>query len=155
MKSHTSLQYQKLQARHNLPKLKDLQEKFKFDIESDASIFDVIRNEMSDRVFSMTERVIEPILMGSESFSSLFEQDMVTQKERERLFQIYKKIQVLKWENTMLMIRPDDQKIAKWIKKTWDLWNNEIEKEFVELCEKFSGHWDTLTIKEGKSDYHG
>src|SRR3989339_530540 len=96
--------YKKLQERFGLPKLNDLKSTFKFELNTENEIFDQIRVEMSDRLFSFSDRIIEPIIAGSESYCCLFEQNMLTEEERDELFQMYKKIQQLKWQNNLLMI---------------------------------------------------
>ena len=148
-------QYKKMQDKFRLPHLQELKDAFKFDIETSDKLIDQIRIEISDRIFSFTERMIEPIIGGAETFSCLFEQDMITENEREKLFTLYKKVQVLKWENNMLVVRPDDKKTADWIKKTWHLWNNELGDQLFELSKKMSENWTDMTFKNEKTVYHG
>lgn len=149
--------YKKIQGRFGLPQLQELRDAFKFEIDphGNEKIIDQIRMEISDRLFSFTEKVIEPIIGGAESFSCLFEQDMVTERERERLFGLYKRIQVLKWENNLLTVRPEEKKTAEWIKKAWDFWNNELGTELAALCGQMSESWKDMTFKDEKTIYHG
>lgn len=102
--------YKKVQDKFNLPQLQELKDTFTFEIDNSEKLIDRIRIEISDRLFSFTERVIEPIIGGADIFSCLFEQDMITEKEREKLFKLYKSVQVLKWENNLLVVRPDEKK---------------------------------------------
>lgn len=144
-----------MQDRFNLPQLNELKETFKFDLEENEKLFDQIRNEISERLFNFTEKIIEPVIAGSESYSCIFEQEMLTDKERQKLFGLYKKIQVLKWENNLLMVQPDEKKAAEWVKKTWELWNNEIEGELSKLCKKLSNSWQDLRFKNERQTYSG
>src|SRR3989344_3858802 len=118
MNSEIPERYKRMQDKLQLPKLNELRETFKFEIENEEEIFDQIRIEISERLFTFTERIVEPIIAGSDSLCCMFEQNMVTDEERSRMFELYKKIQVLKWENNILMMRPDEKEIAKWINKT-------------------------------------
>lgn len=147
--------YKKMQDKFNLPHFYKLKETFKFDVEDSDEIFDNIRNEISERLFTFTERVLEPLIGGADSFSCLFEQHMITDEERGRMFELYKKIQVLKWENNLLIISADEKMTAEWIRKAWDLWNNELEKEFSKVCRKFSTGWVDLKFKNERVYYHG
>lgn len=153
MNAPFSEKYRKMQERFGLPRLTDLRDTFKFNVEDDSEI-DEIRMEISERIFSFTERTIEPIIAGSESFACLFEEDMLTGEERQQLFNLYKNIQSLKWENNLLTIKPDEHETAKWIRKTWDLWNSEAEM-LTRLCKKLSSSWKTLKIKNEKAYYQG
>ena len=143
-----------MQDRFDLPQLNELKERFKFDLEENEKIFDQIRNEISERLFTFTEKIIEPVIAGSDSYSCIFEQEMLTEKDRQKLFDIYKKIQVLKWENNLLMLQPDEKKAAVWVKKTWELWNNEIEEELSKTCRKLSNSWKDLRFKAEHSTYN-
>ncbi|MDI6720964.1 MAG: hypothetical protein QMD85_01145 [Candidatus Aenigmarchaeota archaeon] len=147
--------YKKMQEEVSLPHLNELKEKFKFEVEEDDKIFDNIRTEMSERLFMLSERIIEPVIGGAESFSCIFEQNMVNESERQELFNLYKKIQMLKWENNMLLVSPDEKKIAAWIKKTWELWNSEMQEKLLKFSEKMSSGWGDLKFRNKKSVYLG
>ncbi len=154
MKTDKFLSYKKMQMKFDLPQLNELKETFKFDLEENDKIFDQIRNEVSERLFTFTDKIIEPVIAGSDSYSCLFEQEMLSDRERQRLFDLYKKIQVLKWENNLIMLQPDEKKAAEWVKKTWEFWNTELGTELSRLCRKLSNSWDTLTFKSDKPLYH-
>ena len=154
MKNDVLERYRKMQEKFNLPHLNDLKATFKFDLENFENI-DQIRAEISDQLFAFTEKVIEHIIVGNESFCCLFEQDMVTEDERKRLFDLYKKVQVLKWENNLLTVKPSEKKTVEWIRKTWDLWNTDLESELTIICKKMSESWGDLHFKTEKTDYHG
>jgi len=147
--------YKKLQERFGLPKLHELKNTFKFEVNGENEIFDQIRMEISDRLFSFSDRIIEPIIAGAESFCCLFEQNMVTDKEREELFEIYRKIQELKWENNLLMLKHNEKATAEWIRKTWALWNNEMNYTLSKICKKLSVSWREMTIENKKTFYQG
>jgi len=155
MNSTVLERYRRVQEKFGLPHLKELKETFKFDIDNDQEIFDQIRHEMSERLFSFTERIIEPIIAGSESICCLFEQNMVTKHDKEVLFELYKKMQVLKWENNLLILKPDEKQTLDWIRKTWDFWNNDLGDELSQMCKKLSDSWKELEFKEAKTNYHG
>jgi hypothetical protein len=146
--------YRKIQEKYELPHFQELKDAFRFDSENFENI-DKLRVEISDQLFSFSERVIEHVLTGNEAFCCLFEQDMVTDEERQRIFDLYKKIQVLKWENNLLLIKPNERRTIDWIQKTWSLWNNDLEGEMTKICKKMSENWSDLRFKNEKTTYHG
>jgi len=154
MKTDVLQQYKKIQIKFNLPHINELKQTFKCDSETYENI-DQLRVGISDQLFAFTERVIEHVIVGGDSFCCLFEQDMLTDEERKKLFELYKKIQVLKWENNMLMVKPSDKKTGEWLSKAWSLWNNEVEAETTKICKKLSASWSDLTFKEDKVRYMG
>jgi hypothetical protein len=147
--------YKRIQERFGLPQLNELKEIFKLEIEDDNVTFDEVRIEISDKLFMFNEKIIEPIISGYESFSSMYEQGMLSEKDVKNLFKLYKKIQVLKWENNLLMLKPDEKATAAWIKKVWAFWNQEFEPEIGKICKKLSESWQNLEFKDEKAVYHG
>ncbi len=147
--------YKRIHERFGLPKLTELKATFKLNLEDDEVTFDEIRTEISDKLFMMTEKIVEPIIAGYDSFSGMYEQGMLTEKEVASLFRLYKKIQVLKWENTLLMLKHDEKETAEWIKNVWGFWNGEFKPELTNVSKKLSASWKNLEFKEKKTDYHG
>ena len=148
--------YKKFKVIYKLPHFSELETNFKIDCENiSTGVIDHIRNEMSEKIFSVSERILEPIIGNFDSLSSVYEQDMIKKDEKRKLFNIYRKIQVLKWKNTMLMINPDDKESAKWIKDTWTLWKNELKTEVTILCKNMSVRWDTFESKKENPNYCG
>jgi hypothetical protein len=154
MKNDNLEKYRRAQEKFGLPDIQILKEKFNIEIKSDEKFFDQIRNEVSESVFNISERILEPLVGQPESFCCLFEQDMVTDEERMKLFELYRKIQVLKWENNTLMLHPDEKKIIEWIAKMWDFWNNELEGDITNVCKKLSVGWQNLSFSKEKTYYH-
>lgn len=133
-----------LRRQYKLPKMTELTKKFDID-SKDFKNLDELRLEMSDSLFDLAEKIIEPVVVG-ENFCCMFEQQMLTQEEKDKLFELYKKIQSLKWENNMLSIKTDNKKSAKCIKKMWDLYNI-LEKDLKVICKKLSVEWENFEFK--------
>ena len=144
-------EYQRMQERYKLPQLDRLQSVFQFELDECNNI-DNIRDEISDRLFDFTERVIEPLIWSTHN-CHMIERDMLNNEESSELFTIYRKIQSLRWKNNLLAIRPDAVGTAEWIRDMWDFWRG-FEGRAVNLCTKFSDGWETLRFKETTTDYH-
>jgi len=145
--------YKKFQDIHKLPHLSKLTQTFGFEIEDEEELLDQIRLEVFDKILSFTEKVLEPIIMGGDSYSSFFEQEMLSKKEREELFHIYRKIQTLKWENYLISIRPEEKKNADWINKAWSFWNTEFETKVIDTCTKLANGWNDIKFEKPKKNY--
>ncbi len=155
MNSEIFQRYKRFQLKFNLPHLHELQQTFDFYIEDNEKLFDQIRNEISEKLFVFTEKILEPLVGEYDSFSSLFEQEMLSAEERKRIFDLYKKLQSLKWENNLLSIKSNEKETAEWIKKTWEFWNNELKKELANICKKLSIQWLNIKKQKQNSCYHG
>jgi len=145
-------EYRKVQEKFKLPHLEKLQQTFQFDLEEIYDI-DQIRDEISERLFEFTERVIEPLIWSS-NHTHIIEREMMSKAETEEIFALYKKIQALRWKNNLLTIRANKEETAKWIKELWDFWR-EFENKTIKLCGKFSYGWETLSFKEALAEYQG
>lgn len=155
MNSANFEKYKRIQEQFGLPQLTDLKTVFKLELEDEDLTFDELRTEISDKLFMFTEKIIEPIISGYDSFSGLYEQNMLSEKDVTSLFRLYKKMQVLKWENTLLMLKHDENATAEWIKKVWEMWNSEFEPELSRVSRKLSASWQTLEFKEKRQNYQG
>jgi len=155
MSPEFSEEYRKLQEKFNLPQFYELEKAFKIEIHDEKKVIESIRIEISDKIFNFSERILEPLFNDPEALCCFFEQDMITNDDRNRLFELYKKIQALKWENNYLMIYPNDKRTADWIRKAWDLWNEQLHSELANICRKFSYGWTSLSFSEERTHYHG
>ena len=140
-----------MQERFRLPHLNRLQSIFQFELE-ECNNLDGIRDEISDRLFEFTERVIEP-LIWSGHHCHMIERDMLNHEEATELFEIYKKIQALRWKNNLLAIKPNPEGTAQWIRDMWEFWRG-FEGRAASLCTKFSKGWGSLCFRETPTDYH-
>ena len=147
--------YKKFQQKFELPHFSELEKAFRIEISTDGKVIDAIRNEISDRIFNFSERILEPVFNDPEALCCFFEQNMISKDERDRLFELYKKIQALKWENNYLMIHPNEKRTAEWINKAWNIWHDELHPELGNLCKKFSSGWAMMRFAEDKTYYHG
>jgi len=148
--------YKEIQKRFQLPRLDELQNTFRFEIHEEGRsdlILDQIRNEISEMVFSVSEKILEHILSGSDNICCMFEQGMITKKEYNEMFSLYKKIQALKWENNLLAIKYDEKRTIEWIKKIWKLWNSELEEKLMNICKKLAIGWEELKLKKEEMQY--
>jgi hypothetical protein len=154
MKANSDLlnEYKKIQEKFDLPQLESLTRAFQFELAEFTDIDD-IRDEISERLFDFIERVVEPLIWSGQH-SHIIERDMLDKKETAELFELYKKIQSLRWRNNLLMIKPNKEETAKWIKKSWELWNH-LEKKMTKMCKKFSIGWEYLRFKKEIIDYNG
>jgi hypothetical protein len=146
--------YRKIQTKFDLPQFSKLKKTFNFEIDKDDDLLSQIRHQMSDKVFSLSEKIIEPLLFGSDYSSQVFEQRMIDQKEVNELFELYKKVQILKWEENLLLIYPNEKDTTRWIKEAWKLWNENMEKKLLVLCKKLSKKWGSLELKGTETYYH-
>lgn len=149
--------YRKIQTMFNLPDFDELRKVFKIscDCENEVLFIEHLRTEITDQLFELAEKVIEPVVTHSDSFATTVEHNMLTKKDKKELFELYKKIQSLKWENTLLNLNLEhnEEKTAKYIKKAWEIWNNDIKTTISRISKQLSKNWRELKFKKEKIDY--
>ena len=133
--------------------LQKLQQVFQFDAEEFDGDIDEIRNEISNKLFDFTERVIEP-LVWSHHHSHVIEQEMLSPVEGKELFELYKQIQAFRWRNNILSIKSNNIETNKWIRDLWSFWQD-FEKKTTKIFEKFASGWETLKFKKENVEYNG
>lgn len=97
---------------------------------------------------------MEPILAVGESLESFYERKMLAQKERDKLFEIYKNLQFFLWSCNKISVEYDEKEHANWIisaKKSWE----KIKPEIAKFCEKLANGWKTYQKPEAETGYHG
>ncbi|MBS3056367.1 MAG: hypothetical protein J4473_02955 [Candidatus Aenigmarchaeota archaeon] len=149
-------EYKTIQRKFQLPHINDLQKKFKIEFDSEIPVIENIREELSDKIFDFSDRVLEPLLSEPDTLHGFIEHHMISDEDRRKLFEIYKKIQSLKWENHILSINSSEESSGNWIKKAWDLWNSDIEQAVMDICRRFSEEWRKIEpLKNNEEVIHG
>ncbi|MFC2143353.1 hypothetical protein ACFLQN_03060 [Candidatus Aenigmatarchaeota archaeon] len=145
--------YKKTKLKLDFPQINEIKETFKFELDEDENVLEQIRMEIFDRIFIFTEKIIEPLISDPDGLSSYIEQGMIEEEQRDRLFKLYSKIQMIKWENNRLAIDSNEREILKWIKKTWEFWNEELKDELTLICKTLSKSWSEIKENKDQLDY--
>lgn len=144
-------EYKRFQLKFKLPEIEELKTVFHFNEE--VSDIEDMRNEMTNKIFEFTERVVEP-LVWCNSHCHMIEKSMLAEDEIKELFSMYKKIQSFKWRNNLLSVKPNKKESVKLIGDLWVFWNN-FEPHMTKICKKFSNGWSNLRFKKEHVEYNG
>lgn len=134
--------------------LSEIQKKFCIYIHPTDNPIERVHNEFSQRIFDLTEHIIEPLISECDSLTSSIEQSMLSKEELRDLFEMYKKLQSLKWENYLVQITNDENSRIEWMNKTWQVWNKEIEQKLRNICIKLAKKWMRTSFSNSNSAYH-
>src|SRR3989338_4335317 len=127
-------EYKKIQERYGLPQLDKLQKIFQFDLDEFSNLHEV-RAEISHKLFDFSENIVEPLIWCNQQCHAV-ERDMMNSQEYTELFQLYRKMQSLRWRNHLLKLKPDEKENARWIKDMWSFWGD-FEPKVSRICTKF------------------
>ena len=149
-------EYMKLQEKYGLPVFEELNNDFQIEkaseIETDFLLRE-IRKLIVERLFNylrFVESFLNPVSVPMFVFSII---KTFSEKEKEKLTEIYKKLAKREVELIELDIDSTEEKEAKFIKDSHKLWQ-EIKKDVLEVVEVIKKNWDTK-VEEGKKDYFG
>jgi len=148
------LEYKKMKKKYKkLPDWKWIDENF--EMKEECGRFSLIlREAVRDRLSAVVSNMIEPLISGSENYCCWFERKFITGEEKEELFEVYKALQALLWEESASSIEDGDKELADFLidlKKAWDAHMPRV----AELCRKVSAGWKGYKKNEVETAYHG
>lgn len=146
-------EYEKLRKKYNLPNWNWIENNFPLKVEEDIPILLQIRKSISEKLYNILN-IIEPIIAVTESYKSFIERNMVSKKERENIFEVYKQLQSLLWTSDKISIDYKEKECASWIKEVKNSWEK-LKPELISVCEKLSKEWKVYKREETKTAYHG
>ena len=146
--------YQRLKKKYKkLPNLKWLEENLNIKLEEGFPVLEQIRSQTVEKLLK-TRDMIEPLIGASETYSSWFEKKMITQKEKEELFKIYKKLQIIFWKANKIGLGSPEKDYVVWIKSLKGFWD-EIKPALTSIFEKIAVGWEKYHKKEIVTYYRG
>lgn len=147
-------QYQKLKQKYkNLPDFKWLEENFNLKLEEDQPLLEQIREQVEKKIIGIRD-LIEPIIGASETYSSWFERKMVTDREKEELFKIYRKLQIVYWRLNKVGLGSPEKDYAELFASVKELWND-LKPTLTSIFDKIMISWEKYNKKDIETSYHG
>jgi len=143
----TNKEYENLRKKYKLPEWKWIK------IEPDIPILVQVRRAMADKLDNLAE-LLEPLIASSESYRSFLERKMLSQQEKEKIFEIFKQLQSLLWSSDKISFEYDEKEYAEWIIDMKNFWEK-IKSELTKLCEKISLGLKEYKKTETETTYHG
>ncbi len=145
--------------KHTLPKFEDLDQEFEIsnsnvkDIKEKRFLIKNIRRRVNDKVIFYC-RVIENLIYPNQSnFISMLELKSFTDKEKQDMSKLYKKLMLYERESLILDINPDEKRDVNYINSLWKDWH-EFKKDLIRISQKMKDSWN-FEEKEEKDNYFG
>ena len=136
-----------------LPDWKWVSDNFKIKTE-DGNLCDNVRLAVEDKLDHVAHDMIEPIIGGGENYCCYFERRMLSEAERNRLFELYKQLMALLWAGNMLAVEFSEKDFADWLSTVKAGWE-ELKPELSVTFEKLATGWKTYKKPAGETTYHG
>jgi hypothetical protein len=148
--------YEKLKSKYDLPDFSELNELFdieEIDVETEF-LLRRVRRVIADKMTGYL-RFIEIILNPSNSplfFFKLIKK--LDNKDRDVLSDLYEELGKVEVETIALDLEHSEKKEAEFIKEMYNLFNNKVKNEFLEVIKKFFENNDSKK-KETNGSYFG
>ena len=127
--------YDEYKTKYNLPSLNELEEEFDFKLEEDIGISKAVINQIWEKISSI-KSYIEGIL-NPQRYCCMIETKFLNPKEKEKLFNYYKKIMIEYWKTVQSTFATSEEKLKQI--------NNSYE--FYKKVKQFSKDYITRMIK--------
>lgn len=147
-------EYSKLQKKYKLPNFEELDKNFEVSSIENAKLLHVnIRKKIAEKIQGFCE-VLEGLLHPNTDLTSIYEDKFFSDKEKGKMFDLYKKLMVLARSALELSIEADEKEDAEFIKNINQEWKS-IKEEFYKVANKLKESWEKETEAESKLEYLG
>jgi len=146
--------YQHLKQKYNLPEFNAINNEFEIStIENEHFFLREIRRKIYDKLSTLS-KFLKQILFPEADFIDMHESRAFTDKEREKIYSLFRTILYLLRQNMLTAIDETDRKTADYIKLVWQKWKI-IKKESAWIIEKSAKSWTKETELKEELAYLG
>lgn len=138
--------YGELKDRFSLPSFDDLQKDLELDEIDSPFVLRELRDKFKDR-FEYFSKVFESTFQPEGDFSSYIETTKFTKDMRDEYFESYKKLRYFIREAQILSVLNEIEKDADFIRKSFELWQQE-KKVILDLLERLKSCWVDEEIED-------
>ncbi|MFA5406103.1 MAG: hypothetical protein WC307_01990 [Candidatus Nanoarchaeia archaeon] len=141
--------YEELKTKYSLPELAELEDEFDFELDDDSAIIKTIINQIWDKVSSI-KSYIEGIL-HPQRYCCIIETKFLNNKEKEKVFDFYKKIMADYWKTVKSTFGSQEEKINQ-VRETYEFYKK-VKKFSNEYLNRMIKGWEEEEEKEPKEEY--
>ena len=147
-------EWEKLRKKHKkLPDWKWISHNFYVKTD-EGELLKSVQLAIVEKFDTIAHSSLEPIISGGENYSSYFERRMLTEAEREHLFDIYRQLRALLWESNKIAVDFSEKDFAEWlstVRLKWDVLRPKLAKVF----DKLATSWEKYKKPTEETAYHG
>jgi hypothetical protein len=136
-----------------LPDWKWLKANFHIKVE-DGNLIESVRVSVSDKLDQVAHEMIEPIIGSNENYCCYFERKMLSEAERDKMFEIYRQLLALLWQSNRLAVDFSDKGFADWLTKICADWER-LKPAITKMFDKLATGWQNYKKQTEETAYHG
>jgi len=141
--------YNKLKEKYELPELSEVEKEFDFELEDTAGIVKAIINQIWERISSM-KSYIEGVL-NPQRYCCMIETKFLKSKEKEKIFNFYKKIMIEYWKTVKATFEEEEAKINQ-LKNSYKFYQK-VKRFSRDYIQRMIDGWSEEKTEEKQKDY--
>ena len=146
--------YESLRKKYRLPGFDELDAEFEISaIEAESGLLREVRKQISEKVGNVSS-LVEEVLQPDTNLVNLYESRVFDEAEKQRLFELYKRLMVVDRTLVELMIANDEKLDAEFIKSFAAEWKK-TKPELLRFVRKLKESWEKETEKGEAVGYMG
>ncbi|MFH0829990.1 MAG: hypothetical protein V1887_02405 [Candidatus Aenigmatarchaeota archaeon] len=138
----------------HIPEWDWLNKNFRLKLEEDTHLLEQVRASVSEKLDVLARSTIEPILAGGESYCCYFERKMLTDVQKEELWDIYRQLQALLWRSNALSVDFSDKETANWLSDVKGTMER-VKPRMLAICGRLADGWTKYKRETAETAYHG
>jgi len=140
MGKETKKKYEELATKYKLPSFDSLNKEFEIStIEENEFLLREIRRKIIEKLENYI-KLLEGILHPETEICDMYECSVFSDEEKNKLFELYKKIMFLDRFSAETSIGEDDSKSSDFIKEVFEQWES-IKKELLFMVKRLKEGW--------------
>jgi hypothetical protein len=137
--------YSKYSSKYGFPEFEKVQKFLELSCLDDNGLLLIhIKKNLSDKISSYID-ILDPIVHPDSSANSIYENNFFSEDEKNRIFNLFRKLMVLDKEAGISSLDESDEANAKFIKKFFDTYP-EIKRELEKILNKEKESWQKEEI---------
>jgi len=146
--------YDELKEKYTLPDFEELNKEFELStIEYEDFLLRQVRKKIADKINAMCE-LLEDLLSPDSSLANIYEYKAFDDNEREKMFELYKRLKVFEKLSLELSLNPDEKNDADFINNFFSS-RGKIRDEMTTIIKKTKDFWKEESTTEYKAGYFG
>ena len=146
--------YESLRRKYKLPGFDELDAEFEISaIEAESGLLREVRKQISEKVGNVS-LLVEEVLQPDTNLVNLYESRVFDEAEKQKIFELYKRLMVVDRTLVELMIANDERLDAEFIKSFHEEWRK-IKPELLRFVRKLRESWGKETEEGEAAGYMG
>ena len=146
--------YEALRKKYKLPGFDELDSEFEISaIEAESGLLREIRKQVGDKVGNVGA-LVEEVLHPESNLVDLYESRVFDEAEKQKLFELYKRLMVANRTTAELSIENDEKLDAAFIKSFAQEWKK-IKPELLKFIRRLRDCWEKDTEEGEAAGYMG